>query len=396
MTKKIAFIFFAFFLIFFHPYFKSNSVSAIECTLESIQNNRGQAAKLDEISKECEKQATESQNKINTLSSQIQYMNSQINLTTLKIQETETKIESTQKEIEIITTRIGGLDNALDYLSNLLLNKVVAGYKNKSISVFDMLLNSQSANDLISRMKYMKTAQQNNQKLLVQVQETKLNFEEQKNLREEKKIELDKLELQLNAQKDELDNQKVAKQKILADTQNDERIYQRLLEQAKAEFAAIQGIVAGAGTETKIRDVKKGDTIASLISGSSCNSSGTHLHFIVQEGDSVINPFQKLKSVDYINDSGGDTWNPSGDWDWPLSPTIEFHQGYGLTWFVQTYRWYPSHNGIDISGSSNSVVAVADGELYRGSYSLGCTLPYVKLIHKDSNITTLYLHVYSS
>src|SRR3990167_3457865 len=358
MTKKIAFIFFAFFLIFFHPYFKSNSVSAIECTLESIQNNRGQAAKLDEISKECEKQATESQNKINTLSSQIQYMNSQINLTTLKIQETETK--------------------------------------NKSISVFDMLLNSQSANDLISRMKYMKTAQQNNQKLLVQVQETKLNFEEQKNLREEKKIELDKLELQLNAQKDELDNQKVAKQKILADTQNDERIYQRLLEQAKAEFAAIQGIVAGAGTETKIRDVKKGDTIASLISGSSCNSSGTHLHFIVQEGDSVINPFQKLKSVDYINDSGGDTWNPSGDWDWPLSPTIEFHQGYGLTWFVQTYRWYPSHNGIDISGSSNSVVAVADGELYRGSYSLGCTLPYVKLIHKDSNITTLYLHVYSS
>ena len=90
-----------------------------------------------------------------------------------------------------------------------------------------MLLNSQSANDLISRMKYMKTAQQNNQKLLVQVQETKLNFEEQKNLREEKKIELDKLELQLNAQKDELDNQKVAKQKILADTQNDERIYQR-------------------------------------------------------------------------------------------------------------------------------------------------------------------------
>lgn len=331
-----------------------------------------------------------------TLFSQIQYMSTQINLTALKIQETEAKIESTQKEIEIISSRIDGLDNALDYLSNLLLNKVVAGYKNKSISVFDMLLNSQSANDLISRMKYMKTAQQNNQKLLVQVQETKLNFEEQKNLREEKKSELDELTQTLNEQKQNLDNQKAAKQKILIDTQNDEVVYQRLLARAKAEYAAIQGIVAGAGTETKLREVKKGESIATLIPGSSCNSSGTHLHFIVLEGNSDIDPFRKLKSVDYINDSGGDTWNPSGDWDWPLSPTIEFHQGYGVTWFVRTYGWYNRHNGIDISGSSNSVVAVADGELYRGSYSLGCTLPYVKLIHKDSNTVTLYLHVYSS
>ena len=57
-------------------------------------------------------------------------------------------------------------------------------------------------------------------------------------------------------------------------------------------------------------------------------------------------------------------------------------------------RIYSFHNGIDITGSSSNVYAVADGTLYRGSYAVGCTLSYAKLAHKDSNVATLYLHVY--
>ena len=239
-----------------------------------------------------------------TLSSEIQYMTLQINLTTLKIQETEEKIVSTQREIEILSSRIKGLDNALNYLSKLLLNKMVESYKNKPLSFFYILFDSQNANDFISRVKYLKTTQENNHKLLVQVQETKLNFEEQKNLREEKTIELAKLEAQLNNQKADLNNQKAAKQNLLNVTKNDEKIYQRLLEQARAEYAAIQGIISGAGTETKLKEVRKGENIALVIPGSSCNSSGGHLHFIVQENGTVTNPFNYLKTVGYSNCSG--------------------------------------------------------------------------------------------
>src|SRR3989338_6073013 len=366
------------------------------------QQNAGDVAKKIE---EYQRKLNDFAQQRNTLSSEIQYMTLQINLTILKIQETEEKIISTQKEIEILTSRIKGLDTALNHLSKLLLKKVVVGYKNRTISFFDMLFDSQNANDFFSRVKYLKTAQENNQKLLVQVQETKLNFEEQKNLREEKTIELAELESQLNNQKDDLNNQKGAKQKILNVTQNDEKIYQRLLEQARAEYAAIQGIISGAGTETKLREVKKGESIASIIPAASCNSSGGHLHFIVQEGVTVTNPFNYLKSVDHSNCSGsacdssdGDSFNPSGSWDWPLNPAIELEQGYGNTWAARNTwvgRIYSFHNGIDINGSANTVLAVGEGELYRGSYSVGCALPYVKLVHKDSNIVTFYLHVYS-
>ena len=56
------------------------------------------------------------------------------------------------------------------------------------------------------------------------------------------------------------------------------------------------------------------------------------------------------------------------------------------------------HSGIDIKTQGvegKDVYAVADGTLYRGSYAVGCTLSYAKLAHKDSNISTLYLHTYT-
>lgn len=375
MVKKIIIFIVLFLLVIFSV--RAQDKSDLEKKISEYQ------AKLQELKQQK-----------NTLSSQIQYMDTQIYLTALQINQTEQKIVNTGKEIDLLGSRIEGLDQSLDYLSKQLIQRIVVGYKKKPLSIFSLLFDNKNAYDFLNQVKYLKSVQDNTQKLLYTVQETKTNAEEQKKLREEKKAELDQLNINLEQQKIDLSNQKITKQRILADTQNDERTYQSLLAKAQAEYAAIQGIVAGAGTETQLREVKKGDTIASIIQGSSCNSSGTHLHFIVQDGGSVRDPFGYLKSIDNVNDSGGDTWNPSGNWDWPISPTINFHQGYGVTWFVRAYGWYNFHNGIDISGSSNNVSAVADGTLYKGSYSVGCTLSYVKLVHKDSNIATLYLHVY--
>ena len=194
MLKKIILL-----IIFVLLFFISQNISA--------QNVGEVAEKIEEY----QKKLTDLGRQRDTLSAEIQYMTLQINLTALKIQETEEKIISTQKEVEILTTRIRGLDTALSHLSKLLLKKMVESYKNKPLTFFDILFNSQNANDFIGKVKYLKTAQENNQKLLIQVQETKINFEEQKKIRQIKKEELDLLEKQLIDQKNDLNYQKVQK-----------------------------------------------------------------------------------------------------------------------------------------------------------------------------------------
>jgi peptidoglycan hydrolase CwlO-like protein len=398
MRKNTVIIIICFLLLFS---FFASQTSALECGSHAANEEE-----IKKIEQDCIDKINQSRQQANTLSSQIKLMDSQINLTLLKIQETEDKIIQTQKEIDNITTRIAGLDTSLDYLSKTLLKRVIDGYKQRSISLLNILLASDNASELLNKIKYQKTAQENNQRLIIKIQELKNNFEEQKKKREEKKVELDSLNKTLIEQKNALANQKAAKQKLLIETQNSEQIYQRLLAQAQQEYASIKGIIAGSGTEVKIREVKKGETIASIIPGASCNSSGKHLHFMIKSGNSEVNPFNYLKNIDYRNCSGsscdssdGDIFNPSGNLDWPISGPIVFFQGYGNTWAVR-HTWvgriYSFHNGIDIVGASDNIQAIDDGELYRGSYGVGCALPYVKLVHKNSNLTSYYLHVYSN
>ena len=155
--------------------------------------------------------------------------------------------------------------------------------------------------------------------------------------------------------------------------------------------------------------VSEGQKIATMLQGRTCNSSGTHLHFMVSQNSDTHNPFSYLNGgVSYTNCSGsgsypncnddGDPFNPSpGDgWNWPLNSPIIFTQGYGHTWAIE-HTWvgtvYDFHNGIDISSDSLDIKAVKAGTLYQGIYEGGCNLMYVRVSHDDSDLDTLYLHV---
>jgi len=211
----------------------------------SQENN--QRKDLEKKIEEYQKKLTELRQQRNTLASQIEYMDTQIYLTNLKIQQTEEKIEKTTKEIDTLETKIGDLDKSLDHLSKLLLNKVVQSYKQRELSFLNIFFDSLNAKVLINKIKYLKTVRDNNQRLLIQVQQTKLNFEEQKKLREEKMIELDNLKSTLAQQKIDLNTQKAAKQKLLIETNNDEATYQKLLSQAKAQLASFRRFVQNQG-----------------------------------------------------------------------------------------------------------------------------------------------------
>lgn len=354
-----------------------------------------EAEKLERLSneiKQYEQEIQKLQSQATTLSNQIAQYDAQIRLTSLKIQQTEEKIS-------LLGGRIDQLELSLQALSRAFMNRVVYTYKISRLhKPAIMLVTSPDLNSVFSSYHYLKKIQESDHDLLVRLENAQVAYEEEKETQED-------LQKELEEQNKVLSVQKAAKANLLAQTKNDEKRYQQLLAAARSEFEAIQAILAGKGEEEEVGKVSVGQRIASVIQGASCNSSGSHLHFIVRQNGSTHNPFNYLKSVDYENCSGsfcgssdGDPFNPGGSWEWPVNPKIKFLQGYGSTWAVRN-TWvgkiYSFHNGIDISGSSPEVKAVKDGTLYRGSYSGsgGCRLRYVRVDHDDSDLDTLYLHI---
>jgi len=349
--------------------------------------------KLERLTREIsqyESEISKLKSQATTLSNLIAQYDAQIRL----------KIEQTEEKILLLGGRIDQLETSLQSLTDAFTNRVVYTYKMSKLNEpYLILISSPDLKTAFTSFHYLKKIESADRDLLVRLEKAQLTYEEEK-------VDQEALQKELESQKTVLGAQKAAKATLLEQTKNDEKKYQQLLSQARAEFEAIQAILAGKGDEEEVGKVSQGQRIASIIPGASCNSSGPHVHFIVSQNGATQNPFSFLRGIDYENCSGsscgsndGDPFNPGGSWDWPINPKVKFSQGYGSTWAVRNTwvgRIYSFHNGIDInSNSSQEVKAARSGTLYRGSYGGGggCRLRYVRVDHDENDLDTFYLHI---
>lgn len=311
------------------------------------------------------------------LSSQIKLMNTQLSLTATKIDNTESLIDTTKNEIEALGGKIEDLNSSLDTLSAILLHKIVEGYKDRNVSLFSFLLNPVSASADIQKSHYVDAARKSDQLLALKLQQSKYSYEEQKTKRESKILELQDLERELVQQKAALDNQKIQKQALLTQTNNEESKYQQLLDQALAEFQAVERATA---TGQKVGPVKKGDPIAIMgNTGYPYCSTGKHLHFEVRRGGTWVDPNSYLSS----------------GWSHPLSDPVNVTQGFGTTPWSWRYTYSGGiHTGLDMtSGSSDVIRAPADGILYSSSQACRSAVIKIKYIDHGDGLISYYLHV---
>ncbi len=340
-----------------------------------------------------------------TLAQAIAYLNTQIKLTQAKISATTIQLDKLGVEIDDLTGKIESIDFSLDDLTKLFISRVRETYMRPSKYDTAIIAQSSGLGDILRGVEYTKKVRDHDRSILIALEKSRLDFNTQKELKETKQKEIETLKKKLDADKAVLASQVAAKNQLLIETKNSEAKYQLLLSQAMAELEAINDIIAGKGVEIEAGQILENQRIASVIQSASCNSSGAHLHFIVSQSGITQNPFNYLSAADHDNCSGsscdsgdGDAFNPSGSWQWPISPKIKFSQGYGSTWAVRNTwvgRIYNFHNGIDINGSSSEVRTVKAGILYRGSYTGqdNCSLRYVRVDHADSDLETFYLHV---
>lgn len=342
---------------------------------------------------------SEKQSQAQTLANIITVLSSQISVQELQIRQTKLEIAKLIDEVDALTNRISGINVSLDRMSLAMIERISTNYKRREVNAFYLLLNSESLEHFSTKYKYIKLAQAHTTDVMKQTESQKIDYDEQKRLKEEKQKEIEQKRALLQTQQNQLTSQRADQQVLLDQTKNDEKRYQEELARTLAESGAIRSIVAGRGQEIKIGEVKEGDKIASVISGASPCSNGTHLHFEVVKDGAHENPANYLKGISANwNNQPDDTFGFNGSWEWPLNNAAKINQGYGMTWYARVRRAYGGspHTGIDMMSKDGNltVKAVKDGTLYAGAIACGGrSLHYVKVEHKDNGLSTYYLHV---
>lgn len=211
-----------------------------------------------------QKKITDLQSQDKTLSSQIAIADSQINLTEAKIAKTEDEIDALVDDIEITNTKISSSEGTLEETSVAFMGRAKAVYQVGKVSPWQVLLTSSSLENFFTRLKYLKIVQLYDKKNIYAAEQAKVNYENQQDILVDKKQKQEALSEKLQAYTDQLNQEKEAKKKLLAETQGSEATYQRLLAAAKAQLAGFSNFVAAQGG-------------ASLLSGQTkCDSWGCY------------------------------------------------------------------------------------------------------------------------
>lgn len=182
-----------------------------------------------------------------TLSSQIAVYDSQIKLTELQIQSTQQQINDLTLNIDTATKKITNIEGSLNNLTKVLMNRIVATYEIGSSSEFQTLVASSDFSDFVKRANYLRLAQAHDKKLIYDTVQAKNDYANQKGIYQDQKTKAEQLQIDLTNYSSQLDQEKVGKAALLAQTQGSESNYQSLLAQAKAQLAGFSGFSQSQG-----------------------------------------------------------------------------------------------------------------------------------------------------
>ncbi len=176
----------------------------------------------------------------NTLQSAIDIINGQIRVQSLKIQQTAAEIATLEREINDLSGRIEGLAISLDRLSGILIKRIRESYKQLRLPYKSNLFAADSFNNFISQYRYVNVAQEQTLDIMKRTELQRLTYNQQKDLKETKQLEIEKKKKELQSQKNILDSQKVGKDELLKQTKNNESVYQQKLAEATAELNSLK------------------------------------------------------------------------------------------------------------------------------------------------------------
>lgn len=220
----------------------ASGVSAQECKENACP--AGDQACWSRARTDCQNKIREAQQQAKTLSSAISVLNGQVALQQLQVNQTTAEIVALEKEIVELSQRIEGLGYSLDRLGTVLIERVREQYKQGRSEPRLHLLGADSLSELMARLKYLSVAQRQTADTMQRTETQRLEYDEQKQLKEEKQRELDTKRRQVEQEKQAVTQKRTEQQNLLAVTNNSERQYQSLLAQANSQLASFSSFAS--------------------------------------------------------------------------------------------------------------------------------------------------------
>ena len=195
----------------------------------------------------------------NTLAGAIEGLDDDIAYTTSRINNTEERIETANEVIAALNADIATNEQELSALNTKLNNAYITLYELSQTSTMEMLLQSNSLDEVVSQAQYIQAIQTDLQSSIEKGNTIKADLDAEKAEADKQKADLEGLKAQLSSSRAGLSSQRNQKDALLDQTQGEQARYEQLLIQVRKEASKISdeiyqarlaagGFVGGGGT----------------------------------------------------------------------------------------------------------------------------------------------------
>lgn len=335
---------------------EASTLSSYQAKQKQIQSNL--AAKKKEI-QNAKNSISEYQSQVRTVNANLSAAKEQLEAVNASITQAEAQIKQTdaelKKEQEVLDTQINAYSNRLRQ-----------SYIDGNVSLLDVVLESTSMEDFITRSYYMEKILEYDNEMIDTINDSIEEIAKKKQAQEQQKADLEALKVAKENAVAELEQAQAEKYSLIATAQEQkaqaEDEYDAMLADSNQLNKDINALIAKQKQQAAANNKPSG---GSSSGGGSSSSSG-----------------------------GGNYQTGTGSYGWPLpSGYRNITSNYGMR-FHPTKHVYKMHTGIDISAPGGTSIYAADSGTvilarYYGSY--GNTV----IIDHGNNVVTLYAHMSS-
>jgi len=319
-----------------------------------------------------------------TLANQVAIFDDQIYKLQLEIDATQKEMNLVNQEIAETNQKIKDTEMDLKAQKATLFEYLRVIYEEGETSTLELIVVSNNFSDFVDKAEYLQVMQMKVNETVEKIKALKLELDKKKGDLITKKVKIEGLKKQQLLQKGNINNQRAAKDKLLAVTKGQENAYKSLTNKLKAEYDRIQAEMwasVSGGSYVSQGTVKAGDVIGTI--GNSGYSTGCHLHFEIRQDQYTHKNPQSYLGNGYFYDP---------------APGVPINVPYGYSSF-----YFPGvfHTGIDKADgcAGTPVRATAPGEIIvrvtgrPNTYPTSLEYGNYVMIHHTNGMFSLYGHL---